>query len=77
MASRSIDPTSEVCLTPREREVLDWHGHCKTSWEIACILGCAESTVNFHFANIRGKFGVGSRAAAWHLARAQGLLTTV
>jgi DNA-binding CsgD family transcriptional regulator len=66
--------STDVRLTPREREVLHWHGKAKTSWEIGCILGCAEATVNFHFANIRGKFGVGSRLAAWHMAHAQGLL---
>lgn len=45
-----------------------------TSWEIGVILGCSEATVNFHFANIRSKYGVGSRAAAFQLAHAQGLL---
>jgi LuxR family quorum-sensing transcriptional regulator LasR len=65
-----------VYLTPREREVLYWHGKSKTSWEIGLILGCAETTINFHFANIRTKFAVGNRSAAWHLAQAQGMLRT-
>jgi len=74
MASRLMQRCDTVYLTPREREVLYWYGKSKTSWEIALILGCAETTINFHFANIRGKFAVGSRGAAWHLARAQGIL---
>lgn len=76
MASRHMQPCDTVHLTPREREVLYWYGKSKTSWEIALILGCAETTINFHFANIRGKFAVGSRGAAWHLAQAQGMLRT-
>jgi LuxR family quorum-sensing transcriptional regulator LasR len=76
MASRLIETRDTVYLTPREREVLYWYGKSKTSWEIARILGCAETTINFHFANIRSKFAVGRRGAAWHLAQAQGMLRT-
>jgi LuxR family quorum-sensing transcriptional regulator LasR len=76
MAFRPIAPPTPVRLTPREQEVLQWHGQCKTSWEIGIIVGCSEATVNFHFANIRNKFEVSSRTAAWQLALAQGLLNT-
>lgn len=74
MASRLSEHCDTPYLTPREDEVLYWYGKNKTSWEIGVILGCAETTVNFHFANIRSKFAVGSRRAAWHLAQSQGLL---
>lgn len=74
MASVLSEQPTDVRLTARECEVLYWHGKSKTSWEIGCILGCAETTINFHFANIRGKFAVGSRSAAWRMAQAQGML---
>lgn len=76
MASICSEHCDTPYLTPREREVLCWYGQHKTSWEIGIILGCAETTINFHFANIRGKFAVGSRRAAWHLAQTRGLLNT-
>ena len=47
----------------------------KTSWEIALILKCTESGVNFHFGNIRLKFGVSTRSAALIKATALGLVT--
>lgn len=53
-----------VLLTSREKEVIKWSAAGKTSWEIAAILSCSESTINFHFNNVRGKFNVGSRRQA-------------
>ena len=55
-------PTAK--LTAKETKVLMWCFKGKTSWEIARIENCAESTVNFHFANIRRKFDVSSRSSA-------------
>lgn len=53
-----------VSLTGREKEVIKWSAAGKTSWEIAKILSCSESTINFHFNNIRSKFNVNSRRQA-------------
>lgn len=66
---------SAIKLTPKEKEVLTWGAMGKTSWEIALILKCTESGVNFHFGNIRHKFGVSSRASALIKATALGLVT--
>ncbi|MHC8306915.1 helix-turn-helix domain-containing protein [Pseudomonas sp. PB3P13] len=51
-------------LTAKETQTLLWCWKGKTSWEIARIQNCSESTVNFHFSNIRRKFAVNSRSAA-------------
>ncbi|MFY0731524.1 helix-turn-helix transcriptional regulator [Pseudomonas sp. NFX15] len=53
-----------VQLTAKEKQTLTWCFMGKTSWEISRIESCSESTVNFHFANIRRKFAVSSRRAA-------------
>ncbi|NBA97333.1 LuxR family transcriptional regulator [Pseudomonas sp. R5(2019)] len=58
----TADP--QVCLTAKELTALRWSALGKTSAEIAVICGCTESTINFHFCNIRKKFNVNSR----HLA---------
>ena len=55
-------PTAK--LTAKETQILMWCFKGKTSWEIARIENCTESTVNFHFANIRRKFDVSSRSSA-------------
>lgn len=51
-------------LTAKETQTLMWCFKGKTTWEIAKIQNCSESTVNFHFTNIRRKFAVSSRHAA-------------
>lgn len=53
-----------IKITETERTVLHWSALGKSSWEIAVIQGCTESAVNFHFCNIRRKFGVHSRHIA-------------
>ena len=60
--------TAPVKLTPREIECLIWAARGKSSWEIAQILSCAETTVNFHINNAKQKFGVTSRQQAVILA---------
>jgi len=62
-------------LTQRESEVLRWSGAGKTSWEMSCILGCSERTINFHIANASRKLGSFSRRQAVGLALAQGLIS--
>ncbi|KMN16360.1 helix-turn-helix domain-containing protein [Pseudomonas helleri] len=74
-AQTKENPLNAIKLTPKEREVLAWGAQGKTSWEIALILKCTESGVNFHFSNIRLKFGVSSRSAALIKATALGLVT--
>ena len=74
-AQTKENPLNAIKLTPKEKEVLAWGAQGKTSWEIALILKCTESGVNFHFSNIRLKFGVSSRSAALIKATALGLVT--
>ncbi|WP_062390637.1 response regulator transcription factor [Pseudomonas abietaniphila] len=70
----SATSTHPVTLTPKEKQVSHWGNKGKSSWEIAQILACTEATVNFHFANIRRKFNVGSRWLALRKAAEMGLI---
>jgi len=63
-----------IKLTNREREVLQWSAAGKSSWEIGQIVSCTEAGVNYHFCNIRRKFGVRSRWIAMAIALEQGLI---
>lgn len=65
----------QCSLTVRETEVLKWSGVGKTTWEISCILGCSERTINFHIANASRKLGSFSRRQAVGVALAQGLIS--
>jgi DNA-binding CsgD family transcriptional regulator len=60
--------TAKIHLTKCEIAALEWSARGKSSWEISRILGCSESVVNFHFCNIRRKYGVKSRHVAVLLA---------
>ena len=65
--STSIAPTPQPLmprLTQKEQEILGWCALGKTSAEMAIILNRSETTINFHIANLRVKFGVTSRHAA-------------
>jgi len=66
---------SAAQLTKKEVQALKWCLKGKTSWEIARIQNCSESTINFHFANIRRKLDVNSRMAALLKAIQSGLIT--
>lgn len=60
----SADPVEDLdkpVLTARELDCLQWMAAGKTAWEIGRILGISEAGVNFHIANMRGKFGVSKR----------------
>lgn len=48
-------------LTARELDCLQWMAAGKTAWEVGRILGISEAGVNFHFSNLRTKFGVTKR----------------
>jgi len=63
-----------IALTTREKEALLWSAKGKSSWEISRIFNCTEAGVNYHFSNIRRKFGVSSRWAAVMMALEQGLI---
>ncbi|WP_160106987.1 helix-turn-helix transcriptional regulator [Pseudomonas izuensis] len=67
-------PAQAITLTAREKEVLKWGLAGKSSWETARICGCTEAGVNYHYCNIRRKFGVRSRWVAMVKALEQGLI---
>jgi LuxR family quorum-sensing transcriptional regulator LasR len=72
--NQEVDPPKKIKLTPREKEVLMWSAAGKSSWEITRIISCTEAGVNYHFCNIRRKFGVRSRWVALVMALEQGLI---
>lgn len=63
---RQAYPTKrqDIEITARELECLQWCAAGKSSWDIARLMNCTEATVNYHFANIRRKFGASSRRMA-------------
>lgn len=72
---KNIPQPSQLILSNRELECLTWCSTGKSSWEIAQILNCAESTVNFHILNLRRKLNVPSRRQAVVKAMHLGLLS--
>jgi len=70
----AMAPNETVELTRRELECLKWSASGKSSWDIAQILRCSEATVNFHFANIRRKFGTTTRRHAEAKAIRMGII---
>ncbi|MDH2916212.1 MAG: LuxR family transcriptional regulator [Gallionella sp.] len=79
-ALRFASPTlhsSAPSLSQREMECLMWCATGKSSWEIAQILKCTESTVNFHILNLRRKLHATSRRQAVVNAIHCGLLPRV
>lgn len=63
-ANPPADQKKEISLTKCELECLKWSMEGKTSWAISRILGCSESTINFHMNNLRRKFSVNTRQQA-------------
>ncbi|MBD1551353.1 helix-turn-helix domain-containing protein [Pseudomonas typographi] len=61
-------------LTTRERQVLFWCCHGKTASEIAMLLHCATSTVNFHINNLHAKFGIASTTYIVAIMASEGLV---
>ncbi|WP_448108031.1 helix-turn-helix transcriptional regulator [Pseudomonas azerbaijanoccidentalis] len=70
----NTEQQSSIALTTREKEALLWSAKGKSSWEISRIFNCTEAGVNYHFSNIRRKFGVSSRWAAVMMALELGLI---
>lgn len=61
-------------FTPRESEIMKWWVFGKTASEIALILDCSQSAINFHLSNVRVKLGVNTSRAAGVKAIELGLL---
>lgn len=61
-------------LTKREKEILNWLKHGKSSWDISRIIGRSENTVNFHIYNIMKKLQVVNRPQAVAVATHLGLI---
>jgi DNA-binding CsgD family transcriptional regulator len=61
-------------LSGREREVLSWLKHGKSSWDISAILQISECTVNYHIYNIIKKLDVQNRPQAVAVATHLGIL---
>ena len=66
--------SSNVRMTPRELDVMQWASAGKTSWEIARILGITERTVKFHFTSVFVKLNVVNRSQAVAKAIRYGLI---
>lgn len=62
LAKIKREPQGE--LSPRERDVLTWIAHGKSSWETATILGISEGTIKIHLAAIRSKLGAANTVHA-------------
>ena len=67
--------TSDVSLTTREQEVLEFVSRGLPNKTIAARLDLSESTIKFHLAGAFTKLGASSRAEAVSLAARQGLIT--
>ncbi len=65
---------NSAVLSPREKEVLNWLKHGKSSWDMSVILGISERTVNFHVYNIMQKLEATNRTQAVAVATRQGLI---
>ena len=68
------DPTYEVELTEREREVLAQVARGLTNPQIAGRLVISVSTVNFHVHNVLDKLGAKTRTEAVTIAAREGLI---
>lgn len=66
--------TNNRILTDREKEVLKWIKHGKSSWDISMILAVSLGTVNFHTQNLMRKLDVVNRAQAVAMAVHLGIL---
>jgi LuxR family transcriptional regulator, quorum-sensing system regulator BjaR1 len=53
-----------LALSPREVECLKWSAEGKTAWEISCILGLAQKTVEHYLASAAQKLNASNRNQA-------------
>jgi DNA-binding CsgD family transcriptional regulator len=61
-------------LSPREREILQWLTHGKSTWDISVILRISERTVKFHIDNVMKKLDAVNRTHAVAIALREGLI---
>lgn len=73
---RTRRPADTPQLSPREQEVLQWLSRGKGAWEIAHIVGIAESTVYFHLRSLKRKLDVSNIPHAVARAISLGLVAT-
>lgn len=57
-----------LALSPREIECLKWASEGKTAWEISCILGLAQKTVEHYLASAAAKLNATNRNHAIAMA---------
>jgi LuxR family quorum sensing-dependent transcriptional regulator len=62
--TRSTRAISEITLSKREQEVLQWAAEGKTEWEIGLILGVSEHTADKFIRSARLKLHAGNRTHA-------------
>jgi pimeloyl-ACP methyl ester carboxylesterase/DNA-binding CsgD family transcriptional regulator len=62
----TLRPVADVldALTPKQREVLEFLAQGRSNKQIAALLNVSEHTVHRHVAEVLGRLGVSSRAAA-------------
>jgi len=65
---------TDIILLPREKEVLNWIKHGKSTWDISLILGISDNTVKFHIKNIFKKLDAVNRVQAVATAAQEGLI---
>ncbi len=72
---RKSKPGGDVCLTPRELQILPLIAQGLQNKVIAGTLDLSEHTVKLHTHNIFAKLGVSNRTAAakWYLSRVEGV----
>jgi DNA-binding CsgD family transcriptional regulator len=68
-----LEPT-EIALTPRELEILNWCKNGKTRPEIGEILSISHKTVEFHLCNAMNKLGANNQITAVVIAIQRGLI---
>jgi LuxR family transcriptional regulator, quorum-sensing system regulator CviR len=61
-------------ISIREKQVLNWVRHGKTTWDISMILNISERTVKFHIDNVMKKLDAVSRTHAVAIALSEGLI---
>jgi len=67
-------PASQVNLTAREKEILNWAAEGKSDSVIADILGVSHATIRFHMGNIFKKLDANERTLATVKAIRRGLI---
>lgn len=74
IARRPQSQEGRIALTPREKEVLQWHADGKTAAQISSILAISVPTVKMHTKNAVLKLGASNKTSATVRAFALGLL---